>query len=83
MEYLRNTDLPAHNVDILMIGRYLQPRPGSLPVLRYAHPEQFDALAEQANLMGSRAPLAGRSCASAITRTGKPSRPASELVLLT
>ncbi|HEY4958579.1 MAG TPA: lipoyl synthase, partial [Caldimonas sp.] len=45
-------DLRAHDVDMLTVGQYLQPRPGNLPVLRYAHPEQFDALAEQAKSMG-------------------------------
>ena len=34
------------------VGQHLQPRPGNLAVLRYARPEQFDALAEQAKSMG-------------------------------
>ena len=45
-------DLRAHNVDMLTVGQYLQPRPGNLPVLRYAHPAQFDALVERAKGMG-------------------------------
>jgi len=45
-------DLREHNVDMLTIGQYLQPRPGNLPVLRYVLPEQFDALAQQARQMG-------------------------------
>ena len=45
-------DLREHDVDMLTIGQYLQPRPGNLPVLRYVLPEQFDALAQQARDMG-------------------------------
>jgi lipoic acid synthetase len=45
-------DLRAHDVDMLTVGQYLQPRPGNLPVLRYAHPEQFATLAERAKSMG-------------------------------
>ena len=45
-------DLREHDVEMLTIGQYLQPRPGNLPVLRYVPPEQFDALAQQARRMG-------------------------------
>jgi lipoic acid synthetase len=45
-------DLRAHDVDMLTIGQYLQPRPGNLPVRRYVAPEAFDALARQAQQMG-------------------------------
>ena len=45
-------DLREHDVDMLTIGQYLQPRLGNLPVLRYVLPEQFDALAQQARGMG-------------------------------
>ena len=45
-------DLRAHDVDMLTIGQYLQPRPGNLPVRRYVAPEAFDALARQARQMG-------------------------------
>ena len=45
-------DLREHDVDMLTIGQYLQPRPGNLPVLRYVAPAQFDALAQQARQMG-------------------------------
>ena len=44
--------LREHDVDMLTIGQYLQPRPGNLPVLRYVPPEQFDTLAQQARRMG-------------------------------
>ena len=45
-------DLRAHDVEMLTVGQHLQPRPGNFPVLRYALPAQFDALAEQAKCMG-------------------------------
>ena len=45
-------DLRDHGVDMLTIGQYLQPRPGNLPVHRYAAPAQFDALRAQALAMG-------------------------------
>jgi lipoic acid synthetase len=47
-------DLRAHEVDMLTIGQYLQPRPGNLPVLRYVEPDQFDVFAEEARAMGFR-----------------------------
>jgi lipoic acid synthetase len=50
IEVLR--DLREHRVDMLTIGQYLQPRPGNLPVRRYAAPAQFDALRAQALAMG-------------------------------
>jgi lipoic acid synthetase len=45
-------DLRAHQVDMLTVGQYLQPRPGNLPVRRYVAPQAFDTLAEQARQMG-------------------------------
>jgi lipoic acid synthetase len=45
-------DLRAHDVDMLTVGQYLQPRPGNLPVRRYATPAQFDALRARALAMG-------------------------------
>ena len=45
-------DLRAHDVDMLTVGQYLQPRAGNLPVLRYVAPAQFDALRAQALAMG-------------------------------
>ncbi|MEO8120995.1 MAG: lipoyl synthase [Rhodoferax sp.] len=45
-------DLRAHDVDMLTVGQYLQPRPGNLPVRRYVAPQAFNALAGQARQMG-------------------------------
>jgi lipoic acid synthetase len=45
-------DLRAHDVNMLTIGQYLQPRPGNLPVRRYVAPQAFEALARQARDMG-------------------------------
>ena len=73
-------DLRAHRVDMLTIGQYLQPRPGNLPVRRYATPAQFDELrAQRARRWVSRAPPAGRWCARATAPTCRPKRPASDL----
>lgn len=47
-------DLRAHDVDMLTVGQYLQPRPGNLPVRRYVAPAVFDHLAMQALQMGFR-----------------------------
>lgn len=47
-------DLRAHDVDMLTIGQYLQPRAGNLPVQRYVHPSTFDALAAHARHLGFR-----------------------------
>ncbi|CAE6805991.1 lipoyl synthase [Paraburkholderia nemoris] len=45
-------DLRAHDVDMLTVGQYLQPRPGNLPVRRYVEPQAFDVLAGHARQMG-------------------------------
>ena len=45
-------DLREHQVDMLTVGQYLQPRPGNLPVRRYVAPQAFEALAEQARQLG-------------------------------
>ena len=45
-------DLRTHDVDMLTIGQYLQPRPGNLPVRRYVAPDAFVALARQARQLG-------------------------------
>jgi lipoic acid synthetase len=45
-------DLRAHGVDMLTIGQYLQPSKHHLPVARYAHPDEFRMLGEEAGRMG-------------------------------
>lgn len=45
-------DLRAHDVDMLTVGQYLQPRPGNLPVRRYVAPQAFETLARRAQAMG-------------------------------
>jgi lipoic acid synthetase len=44
--------LRAHDVDMLTIGQYLQPSKSHLPVLRYAHPDEFAMFQEAAKAMG-------------------------------
>ena len=45
-------DLRAHGVDMLTIGQYLQPSRHHLPVLRFAHPDEFRMFGEEAARMG-------------------------------
>ena len=45
-------DLRRHNVEMLTIGQYLQPRVGNLPVRRYVPPAMFQALEDTARRMG-------------------------------
>jgi lipoic acid synthetase len=45
-------DLRAHDVDMITIGQYLQPSRDHLPVERFVHPDEFDALAKTAKQMG-------------------------------
>jgi lipoyl synthase len=45
-------DLRAHEVDMLTVGQYLQPRAGNLPVRRYVAPEQFKRFEEAARQLG-------------------------------
>jgi lipoyl synthase len=45
-------DLRRHNVDMLTVGQYLQPRAGNLPVRRYVPPAMFRALEDVARRMG-------------------------------
>jgi len=45
-------DMRVHDIDMLTVGQYLQPRPGNLAVQRYVTPEQFEAIARRALAMG-------------------------------
>ena len=45
-------DLRAHDVDMLTLGQYLQPSRHHLPVLRFAHPDEFRMFGEEAAKMG-------------------------------
>ena len=45
-------DLRGHDVDILTVGQYLRPTPKHLPIERYYHPDEFEALGEAARAMG-------------------------------
>src|SRR6185295_8987141 len=45
-------DLRAHDVDMLTVGQYLQPSKSHLPVLRYAHPDEFAMFEREAKAMG-------------------------------
>ena len=45
-------DLHAHNCDMITLGQYLQPSLSHLPVERYVHPDEFDALREFGEELG-------------------------------
>ena len=47
-------DLVAHDCDMLTLGQYLQPSRHHLPVSRYVHPDEFDALREYGEEIGFR-----------------------------
>jgi lipoyl synthase len=44
--------LRDHEVEILTVGQYLRPTEDHLPVVRYWHPEEFEALKDAALEMG-------------------------------
>jgi lipoic acid synthetase len=44
--------LRDHGVQILTVGQYLRPTEKHLPVVRYWHPEEFDALRDAAYGLG-------------------------------
>jgi lipoic acid synthetase len=54
MEQVQATlrDLRAHDVDMITIGQYLQPSKSHLPVLRYAHPDEFAMFEREGLAMG-------------------------------
>ena len=70
-------DLRAHDVDMLTIGQYLQPRPGNLPVLRYVQPARVRGRSRRARgRWASRTRPAVRWCVPATTPTARPRQPA-------
>ncbi len=45
-------DLRAHSVDILTLGQYLRPSAKHLPIVRYIHPDEFNAFRKAGYEMG-------------------------------
>ena len=45
-------DMRAHHVEMLTLGQYLQPGKHHLPVDRFVHPDEFEALGETARKLG-------------------------------
>jgi lipoic acid synthetase len=45
-------DLRSHDVDMLTLGQYLQPSKHHLPVDRFVHPDEFEALREVGEKLG-------------------------------
>ena len=46
------SDLKEHDCDMITLGQYLQPSLNHLPVDRYVHPDEFDALREYGESLG-------------------------------
>jgi lipoic acid synthetase len=44
--------LREHSVQVLTVGQYLRPTENHLPVVRYWHPEEFEALERAAHELG-------------------------------
>jgi lipoic acid synthetase len=44
--------LRAHHVQVLTIGQYLRPTENHLPIVRYWHPDEFEALEREAYALG-------------------------------
>jgi lipoyl synthase len=51
--------LREHRVQVLTVGQYLRPTENHLPVARYWHPEEFEALEREARAMGFESVAAG------------------------
>jgi lipoic acid synthetase len=51
--------LREHRVQILTVGQYLRPTEQHLPVVRYWHPDEFDALRDAAYELGFESVAAG------------------------
>ena len=51
--------LREHRVQVLTVGQYLRPTESHLPVVRYWHPEEFDALERAAYELGFESVAAG------------------------
>ncbi|HSW82190.1 MAG TPA: lipoyl synthase, partial [Usitatibacter sp.] len=67
-------DLRAHDVDMLTIGQYLQPSKSHLPVLRYAHPDEFAMFEQEARVMG----FANAACGPMVRSSYHADRQAKE-----
>ena len=52
-------DLRAIGCDVLTLGQYLAPTLKHIPVARFVPPEEFDAIADKARLLGFRRVVAG------------------------
>ncbi len=67
-------DLRAHHVDMLTIGQYLQPSKHHLPVARFAHPDEFRMLGDEAARMG----FVNAACGPLVRSSYHADRQASE-----
>ena len=68
-------DLRKHKVDMITLGQYLQPTEHHLPVERYVHPNEFEALKIEAEKLGfdsvASGPMVRSSYHADLQATGK------------
>ncbi len=70
--------LREHDVQVVTVGQYLRPTENHLPVERYWHPDEFEALEQEAYAMGFESVAAGplvRSSYHADEHVPQPSKP--------
>ena len=70
------SDLRQHGVDLLTVGQYLQPDKRHLPVQRYWHPDEYDAIRETGVRLGFKHVEAGTLVRSSY-HAGEQSRAAN------
>ncbi len=72
-------DLRQHDCDMVTIGQYLQPSRYHLPVERFVHPDEFDAMGEFARQLGfgnvASAPMVRSSYHADLQAAGKALNP--------
>ena len=64
--------LREHRVQVLTVGQYLRPTENHLPVVRYWHPDEFEALEEAAYEMGFESVAAGPAGPLQLPRRPEP-----------
>ena len=66
--------LREHGVQVLTVGQYLRPTENHLPVDRYWHPEEFEALERAAYELGLRVGRLGAAGPQLLPRRPEPAR---------
>ena len=66
--------LREHRVQVLTVGQYLRPTENHLPVVRYWHPDEFEALEKAAYELGFESVAAGPAGPLQLPRRPEPAR---------